>query len=102
MLALKNRYNGRSSRHQSDLEIACHSLELMRINLQDAFNKEVDVIVKKYIQVCIRSKFLLAHIQHMVITSLLFGQMYFRPAMTNIKENLIKTVLNDDYVSFFF
>lgn len=51
LIALKNRYNGRSSRHQSDLEIACHSLELMRINLQDSFNKEVDVVVKKYIQV---------------------------------------------------
>lgn len=49
--ALKNRYNGRSSKQQSDLEIASNSIELMRVNIQDAFDKEIDVIVTKYVQV---------------------------------------------------
>lgn len=48
---MKNRYNGRSSKHQSDLEIASNSIELMRVNIQDAFDKEIDVIVTKYVQV---------------------------------------------------
>lgn len=48
---LKNRYNGRNSKDQTDLEIAYNSIEIMRINIQDSFDREIDGIVKKYIQV---------------------------------------------------
>lgn len=49
--ALKTRYNGRSSKHQTDLELACNSIELMRVNIQESFDKEINVIINKYLQV---------------------------------------------------
>jgi len=71
--ALKTRYNGRSSKHQTDLELACNSIELMRVNIQESFDKEINVIINKFLQT------------------------YFRPAIRNIKENLDNSVLTDDF-----
>lgn len=49
--ALKHRYNGRSHILQTNSDAAIRSMELMRMNIQDAFDREVDTIVKKYIDV---------------------------------------------------
>ena len=48
---IRRRYNGRSSLQQSELEIAQQSMELMRQNVQEFFDSEVQAIVKKYIEV---------------------------------------------------
>lgn len=50
---LKNRYNGRSAMHQTDSEIALSSIEKMRLIIQDSFDKEIDIVVKKYMQVSV-------------------------------------------------
>lgn len=49
--ALKNRLNGRSHVMESNAESAARSMELMRLNVQDVFNQEIDGIVSKYIDV---------------------------------------------------
>lgn len=49
--ALKQRYNGRSFLHQSNGDAAVQSLDIMRLNIQEAFDKEIDGIVRKYIDV---------------------------------------------------
>lgn len=49
--ALRSRYNGRSSIQQTEIETAQQSMELMRLNVQQSFDREVQAIVKKYIEV---------------------------------------------------
>lgn len=50
--ALKSRFTpGRSYSTQSNSDIAIRSLEMMRINIQDEFDREINAIVKKYIDV---------------------------------------------------
>lgn len=49
--ALKTRYNGRNSLEQTAHELAEHSMELMRLNIQHLFDKEIQIIVQKYIEV---------------------------------------------------
>lgn len=48
---LRRRYNGRSSLQQTELETAQQSMELMRQNVQELFDSEVNVIIQKYIEV---------------------------------------------------
>lgn len=48
---LRRRYNGRSSLQQTELETAQQSMDLMRQNVQDLFDSEVQAIVQKYIDV---------------------------------------------------
>lgn len=52
--AMRLRYNGRSSMQQTEFETAQYSMELMRQNVQHLFDKEIQSIVKKYIEVSIR------------------------------------------------
>ncbi|KAG4073773.1 hypothetical protein HA402_000997 [Bradysia odoriphaga] len=48
--ALKSRFTpGRSYTTQSNSDIAIRSMEMMRINIQDEFDREINAIVKKYI-----------------------------------------------------
>lgn len=47
---LRHRYNGRSSLQQSELETAQQSMELMRQNIQQFFDSEIQAIVQKYIE----------------------------------------------------
>lgn len=49
--ALKSRYNGRNTMQQSTDELAEYSMELMRLNVQSLFDKEVETIVQKYVEV---------------------------------------------------
>lgn len=50
--ALKSRFTpGRSYSTQSNSDIAIRSMEMMRINIQDEFDREINAIVKKYIDV---------------------------------------------------
>lgn len=50
--ALKSRFTpGRSYSTQSNSDIAIRSMEMMRINVQDEFDREINAIVKKYIDV---------------------------------------------------
>lgn len=51
MKELRRRYNGRSSLQQTELETAQQSMELMRQNVQELFDSEVQAIVQKYIDV---------------------------------------------------
>lgn len=53
--ALKNRLNGRSHVAETNAESAARSMELMRINVQEMFNQEIDAIVSKYIDVNMNS-----------------------------------------------
>ncbi|XP_055911904.1 deoxynucleotidyltransferase terminal-interacting protein 1 [Eupeodes corollae] len=61
---LKQRLGSHVSGRKSSSDAAMRSLELLRITIQIAFDKEVDAIAKKFID------------------------MYFKPAFKNIKENL--------------
>ncbi|XP_053675235.1 uncharacterized protein LOC128725508 [Anopheles nili] len=71
--ALKQRYGtGRSFVSQTANDAAIKSLELLRANIQCYFDKEVDVIVKK------------------------FHQTYFVPAIRNIKENLGEGAISEE------
>lgn len=50
--AYKRRFTpGRSYSTQSNSDIAIRSMEMMRINVQDEFDKEINAIVKTYIEV---------------------------------------------------
>lgn len=49
--AMRLRYNGRSSMQQTELETAQCSMELMRQNVQHSFDKEIQIVVKKYVEV---------------------------------------------------
>lgn len=74
LTALKQRYSGRSAAisFQSSNDGAIKSLELLRSNIQPAFDKEIDLIVKKFVDA------------------------YFVLAIKNIKENLGEHCLQDD------
>lgn len=51
---LKSRFTpGRSYSTQSNSDIAIRSMEMMRINIQDEFDREINAIVKKYIDVSV-------------------------------------------------
>lgn len=52
--AMRLRYNGRSSMQQTELETAQYSMELMRQNVQQLFDKEIQTVVRKYIEVSFR------------------------------------------------
>lgn len=76
--ALKLRYNGRGSSQQITHEIAQNSMELMRLNVQELFDKEIELIVQKYTEVCLLSLRVLIEISHcdcelyfLIITDLL-------------------------------
>lgn len=72
---MKQRHSGRNSIHsQSSTDGAVRSLEILRSNLQTIFDKEIDVVVKKYIET------------------------FFVPALKNIKENLGDNSVNDDQI----
>lgn len=49
--ALKSRYNGRSSMQQTTDELGEYSMELMRLNVQSLFDKEIETILQKYMEV---------------------------------------------------
>lgn len=49
--AMRLRYNGRSSMQQTELETAQYSMELMRQNVQHLFDKEIQIVVRKYVEV---------------------------------------------------
>ncbi|XP_055603810.1 deoxynucleotidyltransferase terminal-interacting protein 1 [Uranotaenia lowii] len=70
--ALKRRYSGRSYASQSSSDAALKSLELLRANIQYLFDKEMDVVMKK------------------------FGSMFFLPAIKNIKENLGEAAVSEE------
>ncbi|XP_055531910.1 deoxynucleotidyltransferase terminal-interacting protein 1 [Wyeomyia smithii] len=69
---LKRRYSGRSYANQSSNDAALKSLELLRANLQYLFDKEIDVIIKK------------------------FSSLFFIPAVKNIKENLGENAISEE------
>lgn len=55
--ALKSRFTpGRSYSTQSNSDIAIRSMEMMRINIQDEFDREINAIVKKYVDVSVTHK----------------------------------------------
>lgn len=59
--SLRHRLNGRGHSQQTNADAAIQAMELMRSCVQDAFDREIDVIVKKYIdvnklQLCILQK----------------------------------------------
>ncbi|EAT48217.1 AAEL000721-PA [Aedes aegypti] len=69
---MKMRYSGRSHSSQSAGDAALKSLELLRANIQYLFDKEIEVVVKK------------------------FSSLFFIPAIKNIKENLGESAISDD------
>lgn len=95
--ALHARYNGRCSAQQTPRQIAEHSMELLRLNIQDLFNKEVENIVKKYIDVSSLLRICLQNRSSKI--NVYFLQLYFKQAMKNVRENLGDTILDDNYVS---
>ncbi|XP_058460221.1 deoxynucleotidyltransferase terminal-interacting protein 1 [Malaya genurostris] len=69
---LKMRYSGRSYASQSSNDAALKSMELLRANIQYLFDREVDVIIKK------------------------FSSLFFLPAIKNIKENLGENAISEE------
>lgn len=88
---------------QSTGEIAEYSMELMRLNVQSLFDKEIETIVQKYVEVSTEAKACgsVAEPSTMCIENNLFAfaQTYFKPALKNVRENLEDTSMADDYVS---
>lgn len=73
LAALKQRYGGGSRQsHSCPSNAALKSLELLRENIQGIFDKEIDTILKKFIE------------------------MFFVPAIKNIRDNLGESSINDD------
>lgn len=95
---LRRRYNGRSSLQQTELETAQQSMELMRQNVQELFDSEIQVIVQKYIDVSNRIIRLNFSIQFGLKQRYFDFQTYFEPALKNIKENLENSGITDQYV----
>ncbi|TMW50648.1 hypothetical protein DOY81_004265 [Sarcophaga bullata] len=69
---LRQRYSNTTPLTSSSAESAMRSLELVRIAVQSAFDKEIDEMVKHFIET------------------------YFKPAFNNIKENLGQGAINED------
>ncbi|KAL9701655.1 hypothetical protein quinque_005096 [Culex quinquefasciatus] len=69
---LKARYSGRSFANQPSNDAAMKSLELLRANIQYLFDKEIDVVIKK------------------------FSSLFFIPAIKNIKENLGESAVSEE------
>ncbi|XP_019548673.2 deoxynucleotidyltransferase terminal-interacting protein 1 [Aedes albopictus] len=69
---MKMRYSGRSHVSQSAGDAALKSLELLRANIQYLFDKEIEVVVKK------------------------FSSLFFIPAIKNIKENLGESAISEE------
>lgn len=69
---LKMRYSGRSYANQPPNDAALKSLELLRANIQYLFDKEIDVVIKK------------------------FSSLFFIPAIKNIKENLGESAISEE------
>ncbi|KNC23300.1 hypothetical protein FF38_10729 [Lucilia cuprina] len=69
---LRQRFSNSTPLTSSSAESAMRSLELVRIAVQSAFDKEIDEMVKHFIET------------------------YFKPAFSNIKENLGQGAINDD------
>lgn len=69
---LKARYSGRSFANQPPNDAAMKSLELLRANIQYLFDKEIDVVIKK------------------------FSSLFFIPAIKNIKENLGESAVSEE------
>lgn len=95
--ALKSRFTpGRSYSTQSNSDIAIRSMEMMRINIQDEFDREINAIVKKYIDVSAahnKAKF------GLILSEEKFPQTFFKPALKNVKENLGENSVSVDCVS---
>lgn len=72
--ALKQRYSGKPTHNnfQSSREGALKSLDLLRSNIQSVFDKEIDLVVKKFIDT------------------------YFVLAVKNVKENLGENCIEND------
>jgi snurportin-1 len=70
---LKERYA--LQHHKSANEASTKSLELLRMNIQTIFDKEIDVVIKKFVQ------------------------LFFVPAIKNIKENLGENSISDEQVT---
>lgn len=49
--AMKQRYNGKTHIHQNNAVAALSAMELMRQNVQNAFDRDIDTIIKKYMDV---------------------------------------------------
>ncbi|XP_062549766.1 deoxynucleotidyltransferase terminal-interacting protein 1 [Armigeres subalbatus] len=69
---IKLRYSGRTHVTQSVGDTAMKSLELLRANIQYLFDKEIEVVVKK------------------------FSSLFFIPAIKNIKENLGESAISEE------
>ncbi|XP_037935294.1 deoxynucleotidyltransferase terminal-interacting protein 1 isoform X2 [Teleopsis dalmanni] len=69
---LRQRLSCPGATSSSNAESAVRSLELLRISVQNAFDKEIDGIVKRFIE------------------------NYFKPACNNIKSNMGQNSLSDD------
>ncbi|XP_013115168.2 serine-rich adhesin for platelets [Stomoxys calcitrans] len=69
---LRQRFSNTTPMSSSSAESGMRSLELVRIAVQTAFDKEIDELVKQYIET------------------------YFKPAFNNIKENLGQGAVNED------
>lgn len=52
--AMKQRYNGKAHILQTNAVAALSSMELMRQNVQNAFDRDIDTIIKKYVDVKIK------------------------------------------------
>uniref|UniRef100_A0A1I8N4U2 Uncharacterized protein n=1 Tax=Musca domestica TaxID=7370 RepID=A0A1I8N4U2_MUSDO len=69
---IRQRFSSTSLMTGSTTESGMRSLELVRIAVQSAFDKEIDELIKRYIET------------------------YFKPAFNNIKENLGQGAINED------
>ncbi|XP_073839282.1 uncharacterized protein [Musca autumnalis] len=69
---IRQRFSSTTLMTSSSAESGMRSLELVRIAVQSAFDKEIDELVKRYIET------------------------YFKPAFNNIKENLGQGAINED------
>lgn len=76
--AMKQRYDGRVHIHQTNAVAALSSMELMRQNIQDAFDRDVDAIIKKYVDV---EKSIWEYVCHTALIISIFFLEFFKASL---------------------
>lgn len=78
---------------------AAKSLDLLRQNLQNSINKDIDNVIKKYLTVCTMTILIIQVNYHqLTIISVIFFQTYFGLAIDNVKNNLGSNCVTEDHV----
>lgn len=78
---------------EKDSALVAKSLNLTRQNLQAVMNRELGLVINRYIEV--RFKF---NVNKIIFFGLIFLQKYFQPAVENLRKNLGNDAVSEDQI----